>query len=105
MLTLTDENFEEAISNADKPVLVDFWADWCLPCRVFSPILEKLAQDYKEKIIFAKANLEQVRNIASKYGIDRIPAVLLFKEGKLISGFVGVRPEEIIKEWLEKYVE
>jgi len=105
MITLTDENFEKEISNADKPVLVDYWAIWCFPCLVFSPILEKLTEEYKDKLILAKVNLDAAPRICQKYGIDRIPSVLLFKEGKLISGFVGVRPESQIREWLEKNLE
>lgn len=102
MLTLTDENFEETISKSEKPILVDFYAFWCSPCFVLSPILDKLAQDFKEKIDFAKANLDVIPLVAQKYGIEKIPTVLLFKEGKPVSGFVGVLPEPVIKEWLEK---
>ena len=85
MLTLTDENFEREILNAKKPMLVDFWSFWCLPCLIFSPILEKIAQDYQDKLILAKANLDTVPDIARKYGIDRIPTILLFKNGKLVA--------------------
>jgi len=102
MITLTDQNFEKEISNSDKPIVVDFWTQWCLPCLVFSPILEKLAEEYKDKFILAKVNLDAVPLTAQKYGIDRIPQVLLFKKGKLISGFIGVRPESLVREWLEK---
>jgi len=102
MISLTDQNFDKEISNSDKPVVVDFWAEWCLPCLVFSPILEKLAEEYKDKFILAKVNLNVAPLIAKKHGIDRIPRVLLFKKGKLINGFIGVRPESLIREWLEK---
>lgn len=102
MTNLTDENFEEFILNAKKPVLVDFYAFWCQPCFVLSPILEKIAEDYKDKLILAKVNLDTASFTAQKYGIDKIPAVLLFKEGKLISGFFGVRSEKFLKEWLDK---
>jgi thioredoxin len=102
MLCLTDENFNEEISKNQKAVLVDFWNSWCLPCLVLSPILEKITQDYQDKLILAEANLDRVPSIARKYGIDRIPAVLLFKNGKLVSRFVGVRPEEQIRGWLDK---
>lgn len=102
-LILTDENFDEAVSNANKPVLVDFWAEWCMPCSILSPILEKLAEEYKGKFILAKVNLDQAPITAQKYGIEKIPTVILFKEGKsIISGFIGVHPEEMIREWLEK---
>ncbi len=101
-LNLTDENFDEVLQNAEKPVLVDFWAQWCGPCAVLGPILEKVAEDYQDKLIFAKADLDVVPNIAQKLGIDRVPMVILFKEGKPVSGFVGVKPEPVIREILDK---
>ncbi len=101
-LNLTDENFDEVLQNADKPVLVDFWATWCGPCVILGPILEKVAEDYKDKLILAKADLDAVPNIAQRLGVDRVPMVVLFKEGKPVSGFVGVRPEAVIREMLDK---
>lgn len=101
MPELTDQNFEEEIKKAEKPVLIDFWASWCQPCLVLAPILEKLAEEYKEKLILAKVNLDAAPITAQKYSIDRIPTVILFNGGKPISGFIGVRPEPVIREWLE----
>ena len=101
-LALTDENFEREISSLREPVLVDFWASWCSPCLVLGPILEKLVNEYREKLILAKVNLDTAPLAAQKYGIEQIPTVILFKEGKPISGFVGVRPEPQIREWLEE---
>jgi len=83
-------------------VVVDFWAPWCQPCLILSPILEKVAGEFKEKIIFAKANVEEIPKISQKFGIDRIPNVILFKERKPTSGFFGVRPESIIRDWLKE---
>ena len=105
MVELTDQNFEETITKSDKPLLVDFWAPWCQPCFVLAPILEKVAEEFKEKVIFAKANLEEAQGIAQKLGIDRIPIVVLFNGGKPVSGFVGVRPEPAIRELLNKMLE
>lgn len=102
MIELTDQNFEETISKSDKPVLVDFWAQWCMPCFVLSPILEKLAEEYRDKFIFAKVNLDTAPLAAQKYSIERIPTVILFKWGKPISGFLSVRPEPVIRQWLEE---
>ena len=101
-LTLTDENFEREISSLRGPVLVDFWAHWCSPCLALGPILEKLVNEYREKLILAKVNLDTAPRACQKYGIEQIPTVILFKEGKPISGFVGVRPEFEIRQWLEE---
>ena len=100
-LTLTDENFEIEIQNAKKPVPVDFWMSGCAPCFLLSPILEKLANDYGEKVIFSMANLNDVPLVAQKYGINIAPTVILFKEGKPVSGFIGARPEGEIRKWLD----
>jgi len=102
MLNLTDENFEKEIQEADKPVLVDFWAQWCMPCFVLTPILEKVAQDYQDKFIFSKANLDDIPIVAQRLGIEQVPMVILFVERKPVSGFVGVRPEPIVREILNK---
>jgi len=102
MITLTDENFEKEITNASKPILVDFWAQWCSPCLILGPILEKLSEEYQDKFILAKVNLDEAPLISQKYGIEQIPIVVLFKEGKPVSGFIGVRPEPIIKNWLKQ---
>jgi len=102
MLILTDENFEKEISASPKPILVDFYTFWCAPCTILTPILEKLVGEFKEKIIFAKVNLDTAPLAAQKYGVDRIPTVILFNGGKPISGFVGVRSEPEIRKWLEE---
>ena len=102
MLELTDENFEREITNAPKPILVDFWAQWCSPCLILGPILEKLSEEYQDKFILAKVNLDEAPLTAQKYRIEQIPTVILFKEGKPISGFIGVRAKPIIKNWLEQ---
>ena len=100
MVTLTDENFEKAIQNAEKPVLVDFWAIYCSPCFILSPILEKLGKEYQDKFILAKVNIDEAPRTSQKYGIEKIPTVILFKEGKPVSGFVGAIGEQALREWL-----
>jgi thioredoxin len=102
MIELTDQNFEKEIQRVDKPVVVDFWAEWCTPCFILSPILEKLANEFEGKFILAKVNLAEAKTIAQKYGVERIPMVVLFNEGKPISGFIGARPEPIVRELLDK---
>lgn len=101
-INLTDQNFNQFIQNAERPVLVDFWAIHCAPCFVLIPILEKLANEFEGKFILAKVNLAEARTVAQKYGIERIPMVVLFNEGKPISGFIGARPEPIVRELLDK---
>ncbi|MCX6759588.1 MAG: thioredoxin domain-containing protein [Candidatus Nealsonbacteria bacterium] len=101
-IVLTDENFESEVSGAKKPVLVDFWMQGCHPCFLLSPILEKLAREFEKKIVFAKANLDDISLIAQKYGINAAPTMILFKEGKPVSGFIGLKPEETIRPWLEE---
>lgn len=98
---LTDENFDKEINSTDRFVLVDFFAVWCEPCSVLGPILEKIVNDFAGKIILMKANLDDVPITARKFGVEKIPTVFLFKNGKPISNFVGVAPESAIKNWLE----
>jgi len=102
MMELTDENFEKEIQGAAKPILVDFWAQWCTPCFVLGPILEKVVQEYEDKLTLAKVDLDAAPQISQKYGVDRIPMVVLFSGGKPISGFIGVRPEPVVREILDK---
>ena len=85
-----------------KPVVVDFWMCGCAPCQIISPILEKLANDFEEKIILAKINLDTIPRTCQKYGINVVPTVILFKGGKPVSGFIGARPENEIRKWLEE---
>lgn len=99
---LTDENFEKEIQSAKKPVLVDFFAFWCPACQVLNPILEELENEFEEKVIFFKVNVEMAPNVCQKFGINPIPSVILFKNGKIISEFVGVKSKEEIKKWLEE---
>lgn len=101
-MQLSDENFDEVVVKNEKPVVVDFFADWCAPCQVLGPLLEKLAEDFSGKFILAKANLDKVPELAQKFGIDRIPAVVFFKNGKPAGGFIGLLPEANIKKWLEE---
>ncbi|MBM3258049.1 MAG: hypothetical protein FJZ05_02470 [Candidatus Nealsonbacteria bacterium] len=100
-MILTDENFEKEINEAGKPILVDFWMHGCAPCVLIAPALEKLAEEMKEEIILAKIDLHAAPLTVQKYGINAAPTIVLFKNGKPVSGFVGMMPEENIRAWLK----
>ena len=99
-MNLKDTNFDEELNSTDKFVLVDFFATWCEPCSVLGPVIEKVAEHFKEKVVLAKANVDNFPIISQRFNIDRIPTVILFKGGEKINGFTGLMPEEKIKEWL-----
>lgn len=104
MNNITDENFEKELQKADRLVLVDFFAIWCGPCTVLGPIIDKVAEKFKEKIALIKVDLDNIPLTAQKLGIDRIPSVVVFKDGEPIDGFIGVRAEGDIVEWLDKII-
>lgn len=101
-INLTDQNFDQFIQSAKKSVLVDFWAQWCMPCLALSPILEKVAQEYNDRLTLVKVNLDAAPQISQKYGIEQIPTVFLFKNGQPIGRFIGVKPESVIREFLNE---
>ena len=101
---LTDGNFQELVLNSDKPVLVDFWATWCGPCRMLGPIVEELHNEYEGKAVVGKVDVDNNQQIAMQYGIRNIPTVLIFKNGEVVDKFVGVAPKASIAEKLEAYL-
>ncbi len=103
-IEVNDNNFNEnvLIKSKEVPVVVDFWAQWCAPCLILGPVLEKLSKEFDGKFILAKANVDQTRNYAQQYQVRGIPSVKMFKNGKITDEFVGVMPEENIKQWLNK---
>ncbi len=101
---VSDSNFEQEVIQASKPVLVDFWAPWCGPCRMVAPIVEELAEEYEGRVEFVKLNTDDNPNTASKFGIRSIPTLLVFKDGKPVGTIVGFRPKSDLKERLDAVV-
>ena len=98
-LEITDSTFSEII-NSDKPVLVDFWATWCGPCRMLGPIIEEIATDFEGKAVVGKVDVDNNQQISMEFGIRNIPTVLIFKNGEVVDKLVGVSPKEVIAQKL-----
>ena len=97
----TDDNFEKEVLQSTSPVLVDFWAEWCMPCRMLAPTIEKIAKDYAGKVKVGKIDTDANRDVSVKYGISAIPTVILFKDGQVSQKFVGLRAEREFKEAID----
>ncbi|MFA6184309.1 MAG: thioredoxin [Parcubacteria group bacterium] len=101
VIELTDQNFDQEVLKSDKPVLVDFWASWCGPCQMMAPIIENLAEEMDGKARVGKINVDENGLMASNYGIMSIPALKIFKNGKVTKEFVGIQSQENLKKALE----
>ncbi|MDP8246687.1 MAG: thioredoxin [Candidatus Tritonobacter lacicola] len=101
LIHVTDSDFEEKVIKAATPVLVDFGADWCGPCRLIGPLLEELAPEYEGRLTIAKLDVDKNRETAIKYGVQGIPTLILFKDGKVADQVVGALPKPKLKEWLD----
>ncbi len=100
-IIITDENFENEVVHSDVPVVIDFWAVWCAPCRLIAPIMEELAESYDGKVKIGKLDLDGNQQTAIKFGVRSIPTVLFFKNGKLKDSLIGAGPKQIFVEKLE----
>ena len=101
-LEITDANFKETVLNSDKPVMVDFWAAWCGPCRMVGPIIDELSKEYDGKAVVGKVDVDANQEFAAKYGVRNIPTVLVFKDGEVVGRQVGVAAKNVYAEALDQ---
>ena len=101
-IAVSDETFEEEVIKSDIPVLVDFWADWCAPCKMIAPIVEQLATEYDGKVKFAKLDVDTNPGAATTYGVRSIPTLLIFKEGSPVGQVVGAVPKSVLQRRIEE---
>ena len=103
-LQITDSNFEETVLKSDKPVMVDFWAAWCGPCRMVGPIIDELSEEYEGKAIIGKIDIDSNQQYAAQFGVRNIPTVLVFKDGELVDRKVGVSSKNDYAEAINKLI-
>tara|TARA_B100000900_G_scaffold352968_1_gene320869 strand:+ start:386 stop:706 length:321 start_codon:yes stop_codon:yes gene_type:complete len=104
VLNTTDKNFENDVLKASKPVLVDFWAEWCGPCKAIAPALDEISIEMSNNITVAKINIDENPNIAQEFNIRSIPALMIFKNGKLEAEMMGQVPKSQLEEWIKKSI-
>ncbi len=104
MMKVTSANFEQEVLESNVPVLVDFYADWCMPCKMFGPVLESAAEDYEDKLKIVKVNIDESPELAQKYFVMSIPTLKLIKDKELIGNFVGAMSSEELEDWLDERI-
>jgi thioredoxin 1 len=105
IVTLTESNFKREVLDSTSPVLVDFWAEWCGPCKMLAPLLEELASDYDGKVKIAKVNIDEHQKLAIKYGIRAVPTMLIFKNGEVAEQMVGYKSRRDLKSSLDRLMD
>ncbi len=105
IITLTDATFNETVQASDVPVLVDFWAEWCGPCKMIAPILEEIAAEHDGKVKIAKLNIDENLNVTRDFGVMSIPTLLLFKNGEAVARMVGAKPKGALVQELSPYLD
>ena len=101
---LQDSNFDANVIQSDKPVLVDFWAEWCAPCRMIAPIVEELAVEYQDTLVVGKVNVDNSPQISMNYGIRSIPTILIFKDGKAVDQIIGAVPKKTLVDKIKPHI-
>jgi thioredoxin 1 len=104
IVTLTQENFDKEVLQSSQPILVDFWAEWCGPCKMMAPVLDELAQEYDGRVRIGKVNIDEFQTLAGQYGIQSIPTLLLFQKGQVADQVVGLRSKRDLKSRLDRVV-
>ncbi|MER7211194.1 thioredoxin [Streptosporangium sp. NPDC000239] len=104
MITLTAENFAEQVLESDKPVLVDFWAEWCPPCRMIAPVLDEIDAEYGDRVTIAKINSDDHPEISARYGVLGLPTLNLYKNGEVVKQVVGAKPKRLLLAELEGHI-
>ena len=104
IIVLDGNNFDNVTTAGDKLIMVDFWASWCAPCRAIAPILEKLAQEYPDKLTVGKINIDEQQELAIRHGISSIPTIQLYKDGKIVETLIGLRPYQDFKDVVDRYI-
>lgn len=105
IINITSDNFDNEVMNSSQPVLVDFWADWCGPCRMLGPIIDEIAEQYPEKVKVGKVNVDSQVNLASKFKVMSIPTVMLFNKGEVVNKVIGARAKEEFVDMINKVTE